>query len=101
MFTFTNRRSADLKKGVDKLGSAKSNAALVSKLIISLLAHSDADIDDFSSMGIRVNRHPYPIEASCDREKSQIFWDVYQACLFLTGLSEPKRLLWLFLILRQ
>ena len=47
LFTFANRPPADLKKGADKLGSAKSNAALVAKLFISLQARPDADIDEF------------------------------------------------------
>ena len=47
LFTFNNRPPADLKKGVDKLGSAKLNAALITKLFISLQARPDADIIEF------------------------------------------------------
>lgn len=47
VFTFSNRPHADIKKGSDKLGSAKSNAALIAKLFISLQARPDADLDDF------------------------------------------------------
>ena len=47
MYTFSNRPPADLKKNVTKLGSAKSNTVLITKLFLSLKASSDADIDDF------------------------------------------------------
>ena len=47
LYTFSNRPPADLKKGADKLGSAKANAALVTKLFLSLQARPEADIDAF------------------------------------------------------
>ena len=47
LFTFSNRPPADLKKGADKLGSAKANAALITKLFLSLQARPGADIDAF------------------------------------------------------
>jgi hypothetical protein len=47
MLTFSNRPSVNLKKRVDKIGSAKANSALVTKLFMSLQARPDADIDDF------------------------------------------------------
>ena len=47
LFTFANRPPADLKKGADKLGSAKANTALITKLFMSLQARPDADIEDF------------------------------------------------------
>lgn len=37
----------DLKKGASKLGSAKANTVLVTKLFMSLQACADLDIDDF------------------------------------------------------
>ena len=36
LYTFSSRPPADQKKGADKLGSAKANAALVTKLFLSL-----------------------------------------------------------------
>ena len=36
-----------MKKGVNKLGSAKANTALIVKLFLSLQARPVADIDDF------------------------------------------------------
>ncbi|KAJ8383765.1 hypothetical protein AAFF_G00214520 [Aldrovandia affinis] len=47
LFTFTNRPPVDLKKGANKLGSAKANTALVIKLFLSLQARPDSDIDSF------------------------------------------------------
>ena len=47
LYTFSNRPPVDLKKGSDKLGSAKANTALVTKLFMSLQARPDADIDEF------------------------------------------------------
>ena len=47
LYTFSNRPPADLKKGADKLGSAKANAALVTKLFLSLQARPEADIYAF------------------------------------------------------
>ena len=47
LYTFSNRPLADLKKDADKLGSAKANAALVTKLLLSLQARPEADIDAF------------------------------------------------------
>ena len=47
LYTFSNRPPADLRKGADKLGSAKANAALVIKLFLSLQACPEADIDAF------------------------------------------------------
>ena len=45
--TFSNRPPPDLKNGADKLGSAKVNTTLVTKLFISLQARPDVDIDEF------------------------------------------------------
>ena len=46
LYTLSNRPPADLEKGADKLGSAKANAALVTKeLFLSLQARHEADID--------------------------------------------------------
>ena len=45
LYTFSNRPPADLKKGADKLGSAKANAALVTKLFLQ--ARPEADVDAF------------------------------------------------------
>ena len=39
--------SGSIKKGADKLGSAKANAALVTKLFLSLQACPEAYIDAF------------------------------------------------------
>ena len=36
MYTFSNRPQVDLKKGSNKLGSAKANTVLVTKLLMSL-----------------------------------------------------------------
>ena len=47
MYTFSNRPPEDPRKGADKLGSAKANAALVTKLFLSLQARPEADIDAF------------------------------------------------------
>ena len=47
LYPFSNRPQADLKKGADKLGSVKANAALVTKLFLSLQARPEADIDAF------------------------------------------------------
>ncbi|XP_076158119.1 uncharacterized protein LOC143140875 [Alosa pseudoharengus] len=47
LLTFTNRPPVDLKKGASKLGSAKANTALVTKLFMSLQARPDLNIDDF------------------------------------------------------
>ena len=47
LYTFSNRPPVDLKKVSTKLGSAKANAALITKLFLSLKARPDADIDDF------------------------------------------------------
>ncbi|KAJ8408791.1 hypothetical protein AAFF_G00246090 [Aldrovandia affinis] len=41
LFTFTNRPAVDLKKGANKLGSAKANTALVTKLFLSLQARPE------------------------------------------------------------
>ena len=45
LYTFSNR--PPLKKGADNLGSAKANAALVARLLLSLHARPEADIDAF------------------------------------------------------
>ncbi|KAJ8371539.1 hypothetical protein AAFF_G00307400 [Aldrovandia affinis] len=45
LFTFTNKPPVDLKKGANKLRSAKVNTALVTKLFLSLQAHPDSDMD--------------------------------------------------------
>ena len=47
LYTFSNTPPADLKKGADKLGSAKANAAPVTKLFLSLKARPEAGIDAF------------------------------------------------------
>ena len=47
LYTFSNRPPAYLKEGADNLGSAKANAALVTKLFLSLQARPEADIDAF------------------------------------------------------
>ena len=47
LYTFSNRPPVDLKKGANKLGSAKANTALITKLFLSLQALPDADIEDF------------------------------------------------------
>ena len=47
LYTFSNRPPADLNKVADKLGSAKAKAALVTKLLLSLQARPEADIDAF------------------------------------------------------
>ena len=47
LYTFSNRPPADLKKSITKLGSAKSNTVLITKLFLSLKARPDADIDEF------------------------------------------------------
>jgi len=39
----------DLKKDADKLGTAKANTALITKLFTSLQARPDADVEDFFS----------------------------------------------------
>ena len=47
VYTFSNRPPVDLKKSTNKLGSAKANTALITKLFLSLQARPDADMDDF------------------------------------------------------
>ena len=37
----------DLKKGANKLGSATANAALITKLFLSLVGRPDGNVDDF------------------------------------------------------
>jgi len=49
LFTFANRQPVDLKKGTGKLGTAKANTALITKLFMSLHACPDADVEDFFS----------------------------------------------------
>ena len=45
--TVSNRPPVDLKKGGDKLGYAKTNAALITRLFLSLLGRPDGDMDEF------------------------------------------------------
>jgi len=47
LYTFSNRPPVNIKKGSNKLGTAKANAALITKLFLSLQARPQADIDDF------------------------------------------------------
>ena len=47
LYTFSNRPPVDLKKGANKLGSTRANAALITKLFLSLLGRPDGIIDDF------------------------------------------------------
>jgi len=47
LYTFSNRAPVDMKKGADKLGSAKANAALITRLFLSVQGRPDGDIDDF------------------------------------------------------
>ena len=47
LYTFSNRPPVDLKKGANKLGSARANAALITKLFLSLRGRLDGDIEDF------------------------------------------------------
>jgi len=47
LFTFTNRPPTHLKKGSDKLGSAKANTALITRMFMSLQARPNADICNF------------------------------------------------------
>ena len=47
LYTFSNRPPVDLKKGANQLGSARANAALITKLFLSLRGRADGDIDDF------------------------------------------------------
>ena len=47
LYTFSNRPPADLKKGADKVGPPKANAAVVTKLFLSLQERPEAYIDAF------------------------------------------------------
>ncbi|KAL8616927.1 hypothetical protein ACOMHN_041846 [Nucella lapillus] len=47
VYTFANRPPADLKRGRDKLGSARANAALTTKMFMSLLARPESDMAEF------------------------------------------------------
>ena len=47
LYTNSNRPPVDLKKGANKLGSARAKAALITQLFLSLLGRPDGDIDDF------------------------------------------------------
>ncbi|KAL8620009.1 hypothetical protein ACOMHN_015291 [Nucella lapillus] len=47
VYTFVNRPPADLKRGTDKLGSARANAALTTKMFMSLLARPESDMAEF------------------------------------------------------
>ena len=62
LYTFSNRPHVDLKKGANKLGSATANAALITKLFLSLVGRPDGNVDDFF-------RHENQLEppSLCDR----------------------------------
>ena len=47
LHTFSSRSPFDLMKIATKLGSAKANAVLITKLLLTLKARPDADNDDF------------------------------------------------------
>lgn len=47
LFTFAKRPPIDLKKGSDKLGTAKANTALITKMFMSLQSRPDAEILEF------------------------------------------------------
>ena len=47
LYTNSNRPPVDLKKGANKLGSARAKAALITQLFLCLLGRPDGDIDDF------------------------------------------------------
>ena len=47
VYTFSNPPPLDLKKGANKLESARANTVLVTKLFLSLLGRLDGDLDDF------------------------------------------------------
>ena len=47
LYTFSNRPPPDLKRGPNKLETAKTNTALITKLFLSLQARPEADINDF------------------------------------------------------
>ena len=55
LYTFSNRPPAYLKKSVTKLGSAKTNTVLITKLFLYLKARPDADINAFFIMKTSVN----------------------------------------------
>lgn len=93
LYTFSNRRPVDLKKGASKLGSAKANTLLVTKLFMSLQARPDLEMDDFFKHENQRELHLCPIKASCVQEPSQIFLCAYQECQNLTTLHQPKMLL--------
>ena len=85
LYTFSNRPSVNLKKGANKLGLARANAALVTQLFLSLLGRPDGDIDYF----FRHQNHRDP-PSLCDRGK--VMSGTKSALLgCLPGMPDPWR----------
>lgn len=92
LYTFTNRPPVDLKKGASKLGSARANAVLVTKLFMSLQARPEQEIDDFFKHENQ-SEPPSLNKVSCVQEPSQIFLGAYRECQILVPLHQSKKLL--------
>ena len=47
LYTFLNRPSADLKRGISKLSSSRASAAVVTQMLVSLQARPESDVQEF------------------------------------------------------
>ncbi|KAL8582561.1 hypothetical protein ACOMHN_043740 [Nucella lapillus] len=100
VYTFANRPPADLKRGTDKLGSARANAALTTKMFMSLLARPESDMAKFFK---HENRREPPSLTQDGKlwAPSLLLLLVYLPCQTLVDQSKPKKLLCVSLTWRQ
>ncbi len=82
VYTFINRPPVDIKKGSNKLVSAKANTALITKLFLSLQARPDADIDD---VFMHENRREPPALSDQGKLISGTKWSLPGCLLSMSG----------------
>ena len=97
IYTFSNKPPRDLTKGPNKLGSAKANTALITKLFISLKTRPEADIEDFFKH--ENTREPPALsqQGKMTPLQSHLFSTAYQVCPGLVLMVGPGTPLFWFL----